>query len=95
MMEHDTQTGSHALARRQFEAFNELGRVARLRDEDRRRLLWMSVEEWSAWAEFQGGDGAAPPQPPMPAVLLRLASASYRLAVRVDRDHAQPPPALH
>jgi hypothetical protein len=95
MTEHDARTGSHALARRQFDAFNEVGRVARLRDGDRRRLLLMSAEEWSAWAAFLGGDGAPPPQPPMPAVLLRLANASYRLAVRAGRDHVHPPPALH
>jgi hypothetical protein len=97
MMDHDGQMEPHALARRQFDAFNEVGRVARLRDEDRRRLLLMSPQEWPAWEAFLAGDGAPPPQPAVPVVLLRLANASYRLAVRADRDRAgsPPAPALH
>ncbi len=95
MMDHDGRAEPHALARRQYDAFNEVGRIAQLRDEDRRRLLLMSPQEWSAWEAFLAGDGAPPPQPPMPEVLLRLANASYRLAVRADRDRTVPPPALH
>src|SRR5271168_3871268 len=97
MMDHDRQMQPHALARRQFDAFNEVGRAARLRDEDRCRLLLMSPQEWSAWEAFLTGDGAPPPQPAVPVVLLRLANASYRLAVCADRDRAGPPPmpALH
>lgn len=97
MIDQDAHMGSHTLARRQFDAFNEVGRAARLPDEDRRRLLMMSPQEWSDWEAFLAGNGAPPPQPPMPAVLLRLASASYRLAVRADREQAGSPtvPALH
>ena len=90
MMEQHGQVAPHALARRQFDAFNEVGRGARLSDEDRRRLLLMSPQEWSDWEAFLGGDGAPPPQPAVPVVLLRLANASFRLAVRADRDRAGP-----
>ncbi len=94
MTEHAGQAAHHAIARRQFDAFNEVGHGVRLNDEDRRRLLLMSPQEWSAWEAFLAGDGAPPPQPAVPVVLLRLAKASYRLAVRADRDRAGPAATL-
>ena len=95
MIDHDHQVAPPALARRQFDAFNEVGRMARLRDEDRYRLLLMSPQEWSAWEAFLEGDGAPPPQPAVPVVLMRLAIASYQLAVRADRGVEPSARALH
>jgi hypothetical protein len=74
------------LARRQFDAFNEIGHGIAMSEERRRRLLSMSAQEWSAWEAFAQDGGAPPPLETLPEVLLRLANASYRLAVRTDRD---------
>ena len=95
MMDHDSRAEPRALARRQFDAFNEVGQAVSISTEDRRRLLLMSPQEWSAWESFLTDDGALPAQPAVPVVLLRLANASYRLTARADRDRVAPPPALH
>jgi len=73
------------LARRQFEAFNELGRAVEMTDDDRRRLLGMSPMEWSVWETFMSDGGPPPSAQEFQAVLLRVANASYRLAVRVEQ----------
>jgi hypothetical protein len=73
------------LARRQFHAFNEIGHGIAMTEERRRRLLAMSAQEWSAWEAFARDGGAPPPLETLPDVLLRLANASYRLAVRTER----------
>ncbi len=78
------------LARRQFHAFNEIGHGIAISEERRRRLLSMSVQEWSAWEAFAQDGGTPPPLATLPEVLLRLANASYRLAVRTERA-----PSLH
>jgi hypothetical protein len=90
MIDHDGKAEPGTLTRRQFDAFNEVGRAVRISDDDRRRLLLMSPREWSAWEAFLADDGALPAQPAIPVVLRRLANASYRLAVRADRNRTQP-----
>ena len=89
-IEHGGRAEPSAVARRQFDAFNEVGREVRLSVEHQRRILFMSPQEWSAWAAFLADDGALPAQPAVPVVLLRLANASYRLTVRADRDRPVP-----
>ncbi|HET6234407.1 MAG TPA: hypothetical protein VFE41_05475 [Acetobacteraceae bacterium] len=74
------------LARRQFDAFNEIGHGIAMTEERRRRLLSMSAQEWSAWEAFAQDGGTPPPLETLPEVLLRLANASYRLSVRTDRE---------
>ena len=95
MLEHNSRVEPGALTRRQFDAFNEVGRAARISGEDRRRILLMSPREWSDWQAFLTDDGVLPAQPAVPVVLLRLATASYRLAVRGDRVGAPAARALH
>lgn len=75
------------LARRQFDAFNQIGHGIAMTEERRRRLLSMSAQEWSAWEAFAQDGRTPPPLETLPDVLLRLANASYRLAVRTDRGH--------
>ena len=95
MLEHNSRVEPGALTRRQFDAFNEVGHAVRIGPDDRRRLLLMSLQEWSAWEAFLADDGALPAQPAVPVMLMRLANASFRLAVRADRGRAEPAPALH
>ena len=76
---------SRAVTQRQFHAFNEAGTSFALTDGDRCRLLAMSPDELAAWNTFLDGDGPPPQQPAAPAMLLRLANATYRLAVRSER----------
>jgi hypothetical protein len=85
MVGHDSRMEPGTLTRRQFDAFNEVGRAVRISNDARRRLLLMSPQEWSAWQAFVADAGALPTQPAIPVVLRRLANASYRLAARADR----------
>jgi hypothetical protein len=85
MIGHADEMARCALTRRQFDAFNEVGRAVRISDDARRRLLLMSAAEWSAWEAFVTDTGALPTQPAIPVVLRRLANASYRLVARADR----------
>jgi hypothetical protein len=72
------------LARSQFEVFSQLGRQMQLSEDDQRRVLLLSEDEWSKWADFRM-DGPLPAQPQLPVMLRRLGSASHRLAVMADR----------
>jgi hypothetical protein len=93
MTDRDGRMTPCTLTRRQFDAFNEVGRAVRISDDERRRLLLMSAREWSAWEAFLADDGALPARPEIPVVLRRLASASYRLAVRADLNREHRPAA--
>jgi len=73
------------LARSQFQMFRELGDQILLSDDDRRRVLLLSEQEWADWADFIE-DGPLPPQPHLPVMLRRLGSASHRLAVLAERN---------
>lgn len=72
------------LARNQFHMFCELGEEMQLSDDDRRRVLLLSEQEWSDWSGFMQ-DGPLPAQPQLPVMLRRLGSASHRLATLADR----------
>jgi hypothetical protein len=72
------------LARSQFEVFSQIGDQMQLSDDEQRRVLLLSEQEWSDWSEFLQ-DGPLPVQPQLPVMLRRLGSASHRLAVMADR----------
>ena len=84
MLQSMTWLATDNLARSQFAVFSELGEQMRLSEDDRRRALLLSEQEWSAWSEFLD-DGPLPAQPQLPVMLRRLGSASHRLAVMADR----------
>ena len=68
--------------------FSQLGEQMQLSEDDQRRVLLLSEQEWSDWADFRQ-DGPLPAQPQLPVMLRRLGSASHRLAVMADRRGAQ------
>ena len=72
------------LARSQCQMFRELGEEMQLSDDDSRRVLLLSEQEWSDWSGFMQ-DGPLPAQPQLPVMLRRLGSASHRLATLADR----------
>ena len=76
--------GADAVARNQFHMFDQIGNEATLTDEDRRRMLRLSAEEWLAWSGLRNG-GAVPVLPALPVMLRRLGAASHRLAVVAER----------
>ena len=76
------------LARSQFQMFSEIGDELQISEDDQRRVLLLSEQEWSDWSDFRH-DGPLPAQPQLPVMLRRLGSASHRLAVMVDRIGAQ------
>lgn len=77
---------SHAsLARGELRLFDELGAEGALSAEEQRRLLALTEAEWSAWSRFLR-EGPLPSLPRLPDMLLRLATAAYEIAVRVDPE---------
>jgi len=85
-----------AVARNQFRIFDRIGNEVILGDEDRRRMLPLSAQQWLAWSGLRDG-GAVPEEPLLPVMLRRLAAASYRLAVAAERmgeAERTPAPAL-
>ena len=84
MTDIDSPDAPLMLARRQFNAFEQIGHEVAITEERQRKLLSMSQQEWSVWKAYAQG-GAAPAVTSVPEVLLRMANASYRLAARADR----------
>jgi hypothetical protein len=84
MLQSLTWCATDNLTRSQFQMFSELGEHMQLSDDDRRRVLLLSEQEWADWADFMQ-DGPLPSQPNLPVMLRRLGSASHRLAVMADR----------
>ena len=84
MLQSMTWYATDNLARSQFQVFSQLGEHVQLSEDDQRRVLLLSEQEWSNWSEFLQ-DGPLPAQPQLPVMLRRLGSASHRLAVMADR----------
>jgi hypothetical protein len=76
--------GTDAVARNQFRMFDRIGNEAALTDEDRRRMLRLSAQQWLAWSGLRNG-GAVPVLPALPVMLRRLGAASHRLVVAAER----------
>ena len=85
MLQSMTWFATDNLARSQFQLFSEIGEQMKLNDDDRRRVLLLSEQEWAQWSDFSQDDGPLPAQPQLPVMLRRLGSASHRLAVMADR----------
>jgi hypothetical protein len=84
MLQSMTWIATDNLARSQFQMFSQLGDHMQLSDDDQRRVLLLSEQEWSNWTDFLQ-DGPLPAQPQLPVILRRLGSASHRLAVMAYR----------
>jgi hypothetical protein len=85
MLQSMTWLATDNLTRNQFHLFSQLGEEMQLSEDDRRRELSLSEQEWSAWSEFLD-DGPLPAQPQLPVMLRRLGNASHRLAVMADNQ---------
>ena len=73
------------LARQQWQLYRSVGEEVQFSEEDRRRALLLSEQEWAAWTDFlERGD--LPPQPPLPEMLQRLGTATWRLAALAERQ---------
>ena len=88
MLQSMTWYATDNLARDQFQMFNQLGEQMQLSQDDQRRVLLLSAEEWCDWADFVH-DGPLPAQPQLPVMLRRLGCASHRLAVLAERKGAR------
>ena len=88
MLQNPTWTATDNLTRSQFRVFSSLGEQLRLTEDDQRRVLLLSKQEWSHWTDFLD-DGPLPAEPQAPVMLQRLGSASYRLAVMAERQGMQ------
>jgi len=76
-----------ALARLQWQLYRDVGEEMRINDEERRRVLLLSEQEWAAWLDF-ADDGNLPAEPPLPVMLRRLGSATWKLASLAQRQRA-------
>lgn len=85
MLQSMTWCATDNLAKSQFQVFSEIGEQMQLSEDDRRRVLLLSEQEWSDWADFLQ-DGPLPAQPQLPVMLRRLGSASHRLAAMGERQ---------
>lgn len=66
-------------ARRQFRLFSEIGDQARLTQDDRRRALSLTEQQWRAWCRLLA-DGPLPEEPVLPDMLCRLGTAAHNLS---------------
>lgn len=73
------------LARQQWQLYREVGEEIRLDADESRRMLLLSEHEWAAWSEF-AEDGDLPAEPPLPVMLRRLGSATWKLASLAQRQ---------
>jgi hypothetical protein len=83
MLQSMTWFATDNLTKSQFQVFSQLGEQMQLSEDDQRRVLLLSEQEWSDWSDFLQ-DGPLPAQPQLPVMLQRLGSASHRLAVMAD-----------
>jgi hypothetical protein len=89
MLQNLTWVATDNLARNQFQMFSQLGEQMQLSADDQRCALLLSEQEWSDWSDFVA-DGPLPTEPQLPLMLLRLGSATHRLAVQADRREFSP-----
>lgn len=75
------------LARQQWQLYRSVGEEMQINDEDRRRVLLLSEQEWTAWSDF-AAEGDLPAEPPLPVMLRRLGSATWKLASLAERQRA-------
>jgi hypothetical protein len=88
MLQSMTWCAADNLARSQFQVFSQIGEQMQLSEDDQRRVLLLSQQEWCDWADFRQ-DGPLPAQPQLPVMLRRLGNASHRLAVIAERQGMQ------
>ena len=88
MLQSMTWLATDRLARSQFQVFSDIGEQMQLSDDDQRRVLLLTEQEWANWTEFRH-DGPLPAQPQLPVMLRRLGSASHRLSVIADHAAAR------
>lgn len=87
MLQDPRWDATDALARQQWQLYRAVGESIRIAEDDRRRMLLLSEQLWAAWSAF-AEDGALPAEPPLPVMLRRLGSATWRLASLAERQQA-------
>jgi hypothetical protein len=85
MLRHLSWEMTDGLARQQWQLYRAVGEAMHISDEGRRRVLLLSEREWSAWSDF-AADGELPAEPPLPVMLRRLGSATWKLASLSERQ---------
>lgn len=75
---------SLSLARNQLRLFDGLGDRIALSEDERRRVLLLSEQEWTDWSRVKSG-GPLPQNPTLPLMLRRLGAAAYRLEKMAER----------
>jgi hypothetical protein len=82
------------IAREQFRMFDDIAERTAVVDENKRRLLRLSEQEWLAWSRVPQG-GELPRHPEVAVILLRLGAVAHRLVVMAeDQDAAELAPAV-
>ena len=52
MLQNPTWTATDDLTRDQFRVFSSLGEQLRMSEDDRRRVLLLTEQEWAHWSDF-------------------------------------------
>ena len=79
-----------SIARDQFAVFDMVCSEIAIPNDGRRRVLRLSVEEWSAWQRVRSGE-PVPATLDLAAVLLRLGRVTHRLSVTAERSSIRRP----
>jgi hypothetical protein len=87
-MEPTRRTDPAAILRVQFQALRAIGQQLSLDDDRQRRVLLIDRRDWPHWSVFLR-NGPMPAQPAVPAMLQRLAAATFRLAALAERQAAR------
>ena len=72
------------LARAQLAVFHGHVDQIRLTEDDRRRVLNLDDQAWTAWSDFLA-DGPLPSDPPLPEMLRRLGETAFTLSTLAER----------
>ncbi len=83
MLQRLTWLATDQLTRAQLEIFHAQCDQISLNHNDRRRVLELDDGIWTAWQDFLAS-GPLPAEPPLPEMLRRLATATFRLSVVSD-----------
>jgi hypothetical protein len=75
------------LTRAQLAVFHGLGDQICLTEDDRRRVLNLDDQAWTAWTDFLA-DGPLPAEPPLPEMLRRLGETTFTLSMLAEHRGA-------
>jgi hypothetical protein len=84
MLQDPTWQADDNLARAQLGVFQASCDQLGMGEDDRRVALALDRQAWGAWRQFLT-DGPLPAEPPLPEMLQRLGTMTYRMTVEAEQ----------